>query len=563
MASFVRPSRYDPRTLWSEGDQRGPRPPAFGWPGLPGLRAVVWAFAVLGLSLAAWGAPRWDVLIRHGRVIDGTGNPAFYADVAVRRGRIAALGRLTGSAAVEIDARGLVVAPGFIDVHTHAENVLELPLAENFLRMGVTTVVAGNCGSSEPDIGQFLRAVERTKVSPNVATLVGHGTIRRRAMGGSFDRPPTAAELSQMRALVAQAMRDGALGLSTGLIYPPGSFAQTEEIIELARVAAAFDGLYASHMRNEGRQILQALDELFRVARTAGIRAQVSHIKLSGPAAWGRAADVLAALERARAEGLDITQDQYLYTAAATGLSQLIPDKWLEGGRFAQHLADPAAKAAMVTEMKTRLRQRGYTNYAFTVIAECKASPGLQGLNLVQAAQKARGADSLDDQIELILELQRKGGASGIFHGINEEDLRAFLQHPNTMVASDSSVRRYQEGLPHPRGYGNAARLLAHYVRELKLLRLEDAVRRLTSLPASTFRLEDRGQIRPGAWADLVVFDPATVQDRAEFGDPHRYATGFAAVLVNGVVVVRNDVHTGARPGQALRRPAGPLKSKS
>lgn len=533
------------------------------WRRLQGLGALAGVCVALGLSLPTWGAPRWDVLIRHGRVIDGTGNPAFYADVAIRRGRVAALGRVSGSAPVEIDARGLVVAPGFIDVHTHAENVLELPLAENFLRMGITTVVAGNCGSSEPDIGRFLRAVESIRVSPNVATLVGHSTVRRRAMGGSFDRPPTAAELSQMRALVARAMHDGALGLSTGLIYPPGSFAQTDEIIELARVAAAFDGIYTSHLRNEGRQILQALEELFRVARTAGIRAQVSHIKLSGPAAWGRAAGVLAALERARAEGLDITQDQYLYTAAATGLSQLIPDKWLEGGRFRQHLADPAAKAAMIAQMKARLQQRGYSNYAFTVIAACKSHPDLQGLNLVQAARKARGSDSLDDQIELILELQRRGGASGIFHGIHEDDLRAFLQHPNTMIASDSSVRRYLEGVPHPRGYGNAARLLARYVRELKLLRLEDAIRRLTSLPASTFRLEDRGLIRPGAWADLVVFDPATVQDQADFGDPHRYATGFAAVLVNGVVVVRNDVHTGTRPGKALRRPTGRLNPKT
>jgi|YelNatPaOPRAMG01_1025707.scaffolds.fasta_scaffold09254_2 N-acyl-D-amino-acid deacylase len=511
-----------------------------------------WIALVLVANLPAYSAAPWDLVIRHGRVVDGTGNPAFHADVAVRRGRIAALGRVPGSGAIEIDAQGLVVAPGFIDVHTHAENVLELPLAENFVRMGVTTVVAGNCGSSEPDIGRFLRAVDQTKVSLNVATLVGHGTVRRRAMGGSFDRPPTAAELSQMRALVAQAMRQGALGLSTGLIYPPGSFAQTEEIIELARMAAAYDGIYASHMRNEGRQILQALDELFRIARTAGIRAQVSHIKLSGPAAWGRATEVLAALERARAEGLDVTQDQYLYTAAATGLSQLIPDKWLEGGRFNEHLANPEAKAAMIAEMKARLQQRGYDSYAFTVIAQCKANPALEGLNVVQAALKARGSDSLDDQIELILELQRRGGASGIFHGIHEDDLRTFLLHPNTMIASDSSVRRLGEGVPHPRGYGNTARLLARYVRELKLLRLEDAIRRLTSLPATTFRLEDRGLLRPGAWADLVVFDPARIQDQAQFGDPHRYATGFAAVIVNGVVVVRNDVHTGARPGHAL-----------
>ena len=504
------------------------------------------------------GAEPWDVLIRQGRVIDGTGNPAFRADVAVRNGRITAIGRLTGDAPKVIDAAGLVVAPGFIDVHTHGEDVVETPPAENFLRMGVTTIVAGNCGASELEVASFFRRLEQTTVAPNVTTLIGHGTVRRQAMGGSFDRPPTDAELAEMKHRVERAMKDGALGLSTGLIYLPGSFAKTDEIVELARVVARYDGIYTSHMRSEGREILDALNEVFRIAREAGLRAHVSHLKLSGKAAWGRAAEVLAAIERARAEGLDVTQDQYLYTAASTGLSQLIPDKWLEGGRFREHLADPAAKATLIAEMASRLKQRGHADYAYAVIADYQHDPTLNGLTIAEAAKQQRGSDSLENQTELILEIQAHGGASGVFHGMSEDDLRVFLQHPNTMFASDSGVRRYQEGVPHPRGYGNNARVLARYVRELKLLRLEDAVRRMTSLPATTFRLKDRGLVREGAWADLVVFDPARVRDLSQFNDPHHYATGFAAVLVNGVVVVQNDQHTGARPGKALRHGTSP-----
>jgi N-acyl-D-amino-acid deacylase len=496
----------------------------------------------------------YDLIVRGGRVADGTGNPAFHADVAIRAGRIAAVGKIPSiENESALDARGLVVAPGFIDVHTHAEDILELPLGENFVRMGVTTIVAGNCGSSETDVGEFFRKVEDSTVSPNVATLVGHGSVRSKVMGGSFMRPPTDAEMNEMKALVGQAMKDGALGLSTGLIYLPGTFAKTEEIVDLARVVASYDGIYASHMRDEGAEILDALNELFRVARDARIRAHVSHIKLSGKSNWGRFDEVLGAIERVRAEGLDITQDQYVYTASSTGISQLIPESFREGGKFRERLTDPNEKTRLITEMKARLKARGYEDYSYAVIASYKHDPSLNGLNLVEAARKARGSDSLDDQIEMVIEIQKHGGANGIFHGISEDDLRRFLAHPHTLFASDSGTRRFREGVPHPRGYGNNARVIGRYVRELKLLRLEDAIRRMTSLPASVFRLKDRGLVREGCWADLVIFDPAKVQEEARFNDPHHYATGFAGVLVNGVLVVRDDKHTQARPGRSLR----------
>lgn len=507
----------------------------------------------LGLGPANARAETYDLILRKGRVVDGTGNPAFFADVAVKDGRIAALGKVVGDAKTELDVGGLIVAPGFIDVHTHAEEVTELPLAEHFVRMGVTTIVLGNCGGSELDLGKFFRQIEATNVSLNVASLVGHGSVRGKVMGGSFMRPPTDEELQKMKGLVEQAMKDGAVGLSTGLIYLPGTFAKTEEIIELAKVASASDGIYASHMRSEGKEIFEALAEVFRIAREAGIRAEISHLKLSGKSNWGQTDKVIAAIEAARAEGLDITHDQYVYTASSTGISQLVPEEAREGGKFKERLADPEEKAKIVAEMKKNLKSNGREDYAYATIANYKHDKSLNGLNVVEAAKKKRGSDSLDDQIEMILEIQENGGASGVFHGINETDLQQFLKHPNTMFASDSGMRRFNEGVPHPRGYGNNARLLARYVRELKLLRLEDALRRMTSLPATTFRLTERGQVREGNWADLVVFDPAKVQDVATFNDPHHYATGFSYVIVNGVAVVKNDEHTGARPGRVLR----------
>jgi len=505
-------------------------------------------------------AQTYDVVIRHGRVVDGSGNPAFYADVAVKDGRIAAIGRVPGDARTEIDAHGLIVAPGFIDVHTHADEVADMPQAENFVRMGVTTIVAGNCGGSTLDVAKLFHAVELTNVAVNVATLVGHNSVREKAMSGSFDRPPTAPELAQMKALVEQAMKDGAVGLSTGLIYQPGVFAKTDEIVALAKVAAAHDGIYTSHMRHEDNQIYQALDEVFRVAREAGIRAEVSHIKLSGPSAWGQADRVLAYIEKARAEGLDVTQDQYAYTASSTGLSQLVPDWALEGGRseFRKHIADPAQKAAMIAEMKKNLRNKGREDYSYAVIASCRQDKSLDGLNIAEAAKAKRGADSLDDQIETVLAIQANGGASGVFHGMSEDDLKTFMRHPNTMIACDSGLRKLGDGMPHPRGYGNNARVLARYVRELKVLRLEDAIRKMTSLPANTFHFKGRGELREGNWADIVVFDLDKVQDTSTYKDPHHYPTGIPHVLVNGVEVIKNGEHTGAKAGQPLRHVYAP-----
>ena len=513
---------------------------------------------ILGCTVLATGkAPQpYDLLIKGGRIVDGTGNPAYFSDIAIQNGKIVAIGRNLGPAKETLNAKGLVVAPGFIDVHTHAENVTDLPDAENYTRMGVTSIVVGNCGSSAPNVATFLKQVDG-KAAVNVATLVGHNTVRSAAMGGSFDRPPTPRELTQMRTAVDNAMRQGACGLSTGLIYLPGTFAKTDEIVALAKVANQYDGIYASHMRNESDEILKALDETFAIGRGAGIRVQVSHLKL-GKAGWGNTDKVLDTLRAAREQGLDVTQDQYVYTASSTSLTQMIPSWAKEGGKakFRERLKDPAVKQRMIEEMLKNLELRNDKDYGYAVIARYGGNPSLNGLSVPAATKRVKGDDSLASQMEFLFDVEASSGASGVFFGMNEEDIKTFMQLPTTMFAADGSCREFGKDVPHPRSYGNNARVLGRYVREMKAIPLEDAVRKMTSLPANTFRLRGRGLVKEGFAADIVVFDPATVRDIATYEDPHHYAEGFKHVIVNGVPVIRDDKKTGRRPGRALRHAA-------
>ena len=517
------------------------------------LLTILAAHALLAAPILT--AAGFDLLIENARIADGTGAPVFKGAIGIKDGRIAAVGAAAGTAQTTINAAGQIVAPGFVDVHTHSEKIAEMPAAENFLRMGVTTIVTGNCGGSRVDVAQFFKELEEAKLALHVATLIGHNSVRQQAMGGSFLRAPAPQQLDDMRRLVARAMDDGAVGLSTGLIYVPGSFAKTDEIIELAKVAASRGGVYASHMRAETVKIFDAIEELVRIARAARIRTELSHIKLSGPSAWGKAEEVLRVLDKARAEGLEITHDQYVYTASSTGLSQLIPDEAREGARddFLARVRDPAKKAAILEKMREMRERQGRSDYSYAVIARFPPDPALNGRTVPEAARMRRGSDSLADQIEMILDIEGRGGASAVYHGMDEEDLRIFLKHPLTMIASDGGPRRLGEDVPHPRSYGNNARVLGRYVRELKLLSLEEAIRKMTSLPAQTFRLQGRGVIKPGAWADLVIFDPQKVSDPSTYNDPHHMATGFSDVLVDGVPVIRAGLLTGNRPGGPLR----------
>lgn len=512
---------------------------------------------LLLFALSAQAAD-FDLIIENAQIADGTGSPLTKGRIAIKDGRIAAIGDFTGTTADTLDASGLVAAPGFIDVHTHSEDICGNPVAENFLRMGVTTLITGNCGNSRTDVGTFFREIEATKPALNVGTLIGHGSVRKEGMGGSFIRAPNAEQLAKMSQIVDQAMKDGAVGLSTGLIYVPGSFAKTDEIISLAKIVSKHDGIYVSHVRYETVKIFEALDELIRIAKESGCRTEVSHIKLSDPTAWGKAAEVLAVLDKARAEGLKITHDQYAYTASSTGLRQTIPDAALEGTReeFVKRLADPAEKAKIIEGMAEMRERQGRKDYSYAVIAKCAADPTLNGKNLPEAAKLLRGKDTLKDQIETILDLEARGGASAIFHGMNEDDLQAFLKHPRTMIASDGGPRVLGQDVPHPRSYGNNARILGRYVRELKLLSLEEAIRRMTSLPATTFQLLDRGLLKTSFIADIVLLDPAKITDPSTFDDPHHHAEGIPHVLVNGRLVLRNAKLTKERPGQIVRKSA-------
>lgn len=508
---------------------------------------------VLGAGPQA-GRP-FDLVIRRGTVIDGTGAPGAVADLGIRTGRIAAVGRLSGARAAEVvDARGLVVAPGFIDVHTHADDLDAKPAAENFLRMGVTTIVVGNCGSSVSDVAAAFSRMERAGIAINVATLVGHNTVRRAVMG-TAQRAPTPDELERMKALVGKAMADGAVGLSTGLQYVPGAYAEAAEISQLAKVAAEHGGLYASHMRNEGTEIEKAVAETIAVGEAARCPVQISHLKIDSPNRWGASANALKLIDEARARGVDVRADQYVYTAASSTLGIRFPSWVLEGGqaKITERLDDGATWARIRTEMQQLLAERGLADYSFAVVASYPADPSLNGKSIKQIAALRQGRDDIGAQLEVLREMLRAGGASMVYHFMSEDDITRIMRHREVAFASDSSVLTFGEGVPHPRGYGNNARVLARYVREQQVISLEEAIRKMTSLPAGHFRFADRGVIKVGAAADLVVFDPRRIADRATFDQPHRHPEGIVHVFVNGQAVVKDGKPTGARPGQILR----------
>jgi N-acyl-D-amino-acid deacylase len=503
-------------------------------------------------------SPAYDLLITNARIVDGSGNPWFRADVAIKDGRIARVARPGGlapdSAAKTIDARGQILAPGFIDVHTHVESIYSLPAAENFVRMGVTSLVTGNCGSSTTDVGQFLGRLKEKPLAVNLGTLVGHGSVRNKVMGLN-DRAPTAEELKQMEAVVEQGMKDGAVGLSTGLIYVPGTYARTDEIVALARVAGRYGGVYATHMRNEGDKVADAIRESISIGEQAGLPVEISHFKISNKKLWGQSPMTLGLVRDARARGVTVTVDQYVYTASSTSLDSRLPS-WLRAGGFEEgkkRLADKETRERVIKDTKEALKRSGFKDYSFAVVASYGADRSFNGKSIAQITKEVRRKSDVTSQIEQMLEMYEAGGASMIYHGMSEDDVKRIIQEPFTMIASDSGVRQVDESVPHPRGYGNNARVLGQYVRNLKLISLEDAIRKMTSLPAQTFGFRDRGMIREGFAADIVIFDENTIIDQATFDKPHQYPLGISYVLVNGMLVLANNQMSEARPGMALR----------
>jgi N-acyl-D-amino-acid deacylase len=500
-------------------------------------------------------SPAYDLVITNARIVDGGGNPWFRSDVAIKDGRIVRIGRVqAGAAAKTIDAKGQILAPGFIDVHTHVESIYSLPTADNFVRMGVTSLVTGNCGSSATDVAQFLGRVNVKPLAVNLATLIGHGSVRRQVMGAE-DRAPTLDELKQMEAIVEQGMKDGAVGLSTGLIYVPGTYAKTDEIVALARIVARHGGVYATHMRNEGDKVADAIRESISIGEQAGLPVEISHFKISNKKLWGQTPMTLGLVREARARGLSVTVDQYAYTASSTSLSSRLPS-WLQAGGFEEakkRLADKATRERAINDTKDALKRSGFKDYSFAVVASYGPDKSFNGKSIAEITRQVRKKTDVTSQIEQMLAMYEAGGASMIYHGMSEDDVKRIMQEPFTMIASDAGVRQVDDSVPHPRGYGNNARVLGQYVRNLKLISLEDAIRKMTSLPAQTFGFRDRGMIREGFAADIVIFDEKIVTDQATYDKPHQYPSGISYVLVNGAVVLANDQMTEARPGKALR----------
>jgi N-acyl-D-amino-acid deacylase len=543
---------------------------------------------VVALAGCDTSAPQYDLIIRNGRVFDGTGSPGVVTSVAIRGDRVAALGALTDATArATLDASGLAVAPGFINMLSWADEPLLVdPRSQSDIRQGVTLEVFGEGWSMGPlnaamrneqlggqgdlkfaidwtTLGEYLNGLERKGIAPNVASFVGATTVRIHEVGYA-DREPTADELARMKELVRQAMREGALGVGSSLIYAPAFYAKTPELIELAKAAGEFGGMYISHMRSEGGRLLEAIDELIQIAREAKVPAEIYHFKAAGKPNWDKTEAAIARVEAARKEGLRITADIYTYPAGATGLNATMPP-WVQEGGYEQWVArlkDPAIRARVKREMTTATTEwenffvgagpdgillNGFKN---------EALKPLTGKRLSEVAQM-RGQSPEDTVLDLVIEDGSR--VEAVYFLMSEDNLRRKLRLPWVSFASDSGSLApegvFLKSNPHPRAYGNFARWLGRYVRDEKLVPLEEAIRRLTSLPAENLGIKERGRLAEGVFADVVIFDPATIQDHATFDKPHQYATGVKHVFVNGVQVLKDGEHTGATPGRVVRGP--------
>lgn len=520
------------------------------------MKALIISLAFLPLTLFA--QPPCDIMIVNGKIIDGTGNNWYYGNIAIKDGKIIAIGKVYYfHAARTIDAGGMIVAPGFIDVHTHLEgDEAKDPNATNFILDGVTTCVTGNCGSSNTDIGKYLRWVDSLKLSINVASLIGHNDIRKAVMGRA-NRDATADEMKRMEDITEKAMKDGAVGLSTGLIYIPGTYTKTPEIVSLAKIAGKYNGIYATHMRDEGDSVTFAIEEALTIGREAYIPVEISHFKLSGQHNWGRSKITVPMIEKARKEGIEVTIDQYPYTASSTSISTLIPDEILADGQdsIKARLQRPEVKKYVVKSILERLKKRKLKHLSYAVIAYFAPDTTYNGKSIEQINLMKGRKHKAKYEAETVIDIMMAGGASAVFHGMSEDDIKRIMQYPFNMFASDATIRVLNAGMPHPRGYGTNARVLSKYVREEKVISLEEAIRRMTSLPAQKFQLKDRGLLKEGMAADIVIFDENEVKDVSTFEKPHAYSKGFHFVIVNGVLTVNYEKHLGVRAGKALYGP--------
>ncbi len=503
----------------------------------------------------------FDLVIKNGFIIDGTGNPWFKATIAIKDKKIVKVGAINENLAKQIiDAQNLIVAPGFIDVHTHCDRgIAEVPTVDNYLLQGVTTVIGGNCGGHPYPLQHIWNKLEKSGISLNFGCLIGHNTIRREVMGYKMT-DPTPEEMAKMKALVEQEMKAGALGLSTGLAYLPGIYSKTAEIVELASVVARYGGIYASHIRNQGLHITKAIEEAISIGEKNGIPVEISHIKLANDAVWNEIERITRPVEEARKRGVEVTLDQYPYTATSSGFTSSFPSWAFEGGKdnFLERLKDKN----IYEKIKSFIIQRRLTstkgiNKLKTIyIASCRKFPEYEGHNLEEILISQGKEPTVSQAADLIIDIEKNGGASGVFFQMNEKDVDALMRLPFTMHASDGSVQQLGKGVPHPRNYGTFPRVIARYVRERHVISQEEAIRKMTSLPAQTFRLRNRGLIREGMFADLTIFDKEKFKDKATYANPHQYSQGLFYVIVNGQIVVDKGQHTGRRAGMILYGPA-------
>jgi N-acyl-D-amino-acid deacylase len=552
------------------------------------LRLAALSACFLCASALGEEAP-FDLIIANGHIIDGTGSPWYSGDVGIRGGRIAAIGNLAGAAAKRrIDAAGDVVAPGFIDMLGQSEfTILVDPRLPSKIYQGITTEITGEGNSAGPmtgqarveaaqtlehyglkadwqSLGEYFARLERQGMGINLASYVGATTVREIVIGDE-NRPPTAAELARMQALVREAMEQGAVGVSTALEYAPAPYASTEELIALASAAAPYGGIYATHMRSEGDGLYAALDETFRIAREAHISTEIWHLKVAGKRNWGHMPDVIKRIEAARASGLDISANTYAYTAWFNDMSAFVPPWAHDGGngKMLERLKDPATRARIVNDIKTPSgtwdNEWDEVPGPESILVGVVKNPALLSLQgqTIAAIAKSRGKDPIDTLLDILVE--DNGFTQCAVFGMQEDDVALALVQPWVSIDNDSSGTSPQgvlgEEHPHPRAYGTFPRILRKYVREEHRLRLEDAIRKFSALPAQRMRLTDRGVLKRGLWADVVVFDPATIADRSTFSAPNQPAVGMRWVLVNGVPVIADGQMTGAKPGQVLRGP--------
>jgi dihydroorotase/N-acyl-D-amino-acid deacylase len=517
------------------------------------LKLIVILITLFGCSQE----PNYDILILNGEIYDGSGNDPITMDIAIKDSLIVKIGDLSSFKAKRIiDANGLAVAPGFIDMHAHLDPILELSECESHIRQGVTTALGGPDGSSPWPLAKYMDTLNQIGIGMNVAYLIGHNTVRKNVMKLE-NRAPTESELSKMKEQIAQGMKDGAFGISTGLKYLPGAFSKVNEVIALSKVVSKYGGIYTSHLREEGLGLLDAVEEAITISRDADIPVVLTHHKVIGKPMWGKSEKTLQMVDSARTSGLNILIDQYPYNASYTSISILIPSWARAGGNqaFKKRISEPKLRDSIKAEIIFNIiNDRGGNDLSRVQFAKVKWMPELEGKTLKYWC-KIKGIEpTIENGADLVIEAQINGGASCVFHAMDEKDVERIMQHPQTMIASDGRLVKPGMGHPHPRWYGTFPRVLGHYVREKRIISLPQAIYKMTKLPAITLGLKDRGLIKEKMKADIVIFDPKTINDKATFENPHQYPEGINFVIINGEISIDNGIFQHLKAGEVLKK---------